>query len=81
MEVKLWNELNDQQAEKVSGGQGIGQLVSGVNQIAKDQVRAFGYDNVTQALKDGVIIVNEAGVNGFPYGSFVSDYVDYYLKG
>lgn len=32
MEVKLWNELNDQQAEKASGGEGIGQVVSGIIQ-------------------------------------------------
>lgn len=44
MEVKLWKELDDQQAEKVSGGQGIGEAVSAQNKISRE----LGFQNSNQ---------------------------------
>lgn len=41
MKVMLWNELDDQQAEKVRGGEGIGEAVSTTNAEA----RALGFKN------------------------------------
>jgi hypothetical protein len=85
MEVKLWNELSDQEAENPSGGQGIGQDVSSTNQFLKGQAQSKGYNNTTQALKNGETIKvrnsegDLIGVYGFPYGQFVSDTVHYRL--
>lgn len=59
MEVKLWNELNDQQAEKATGG-GLGntfiadtdlRLVDGFL-AAKDIVKGLGFKNLNEAARD-----------------------------
>lgn len=66
MEVKLWNELNDQQAEKASGGAGIGEAVSTQNEISREigfqnsnqLARALGYKNYGEAVSAFAQAVN-----------------------
>lgn len=61
MQVKLWNELNDQQAEKASGGAGIGEAVSTQNKISRE----LGFQNSNQ-------LAREVGYKN--YGEVVSAY-------
>lgn len=48
MNVTLWNEIDDQQAEKARGGKGIGQELSFEIKDAFAVVRSLGYNNFTQ---------------------------------
>jgi hypothetical protein len=54
MEVALWNELNDEQAKKVCGGRGSGDVNLGdVNKELQDFTRSdLGYKNPNKAARD-----------------------------
>ncbi|HYX15862.1 MAG TPA: hypothetical protein VE944_16145 [Nostoc sp.] len=47
--VSLWEELDDVSASKVSGGEGIGQIVSEQNSFARE----VGFQNANQLFRDG----------------------------
>jgi hypothetical protein len=43
MDIKLWHELNDQQAEKVSAGAGFGTEVSSFTRQLIGDAKEFGF--------------------------------------
>ena len=90
MEVKLWKELDDQQAEKASGGEGIGQANSEDNQIVREIAQLYGYQNINKAYKDGFFYPSYPGEQGYgpndnnretsPFGEAKANWINNYLK-
>ena len=63
--MELFSQLSDRAAEQISGGKGIGQRVSELNQSVRESAQNLGYQNHNKVLKDGSLVAIYPGQEGF----------------